>query len=382
LLKFPKHAPKQQVKSRGSLKAITKETCMRGADTSQESLFVLASLDQFVPPDHPLRPIRAMVNAALAGMHERFASMYADAGRESIAPEWLLRSLLLQVLYSIRSERQLIEQLHYNMLFRWFVGLSMEESVWNHSTFSKNRDRIIEGKAIEAFFASILDQAKAAGLLSGEHFSVDGTLIRAWASQASFRPKDGGDDNDNDNFHGQRRANDTHASTTDPESRLYRKAKGQEAHLSYLGHVVSDNRHGLPVAAEVSQAHGTAERECALSLLDTLPAKRRKTLGADKAYDTRDFVSACRLRRVTAHVVQNINPKRGSAIDQRTTRHVGYAISQNARRKQEGVFGWAKRIGGLARPMARGQARMTLRLLLTLSGFNLVRMRNLGVGVT
>jgi len=349
---------------------------MRGLDASQESLFVMKSLDQFVPTDHPLRPIRLMVDEALAAMHELFESMYAEGGRDSIPPEWLLRSLLLQVLYSIRSERQLVDQLHYNMLFRWFVGLSMEEAVWNHSTFSKNRDRIIEAQAIEAFFDGIVAQARSAGLLSGEHFSVDGTLVRAWASHASFRRKDGKDD-DND-FRGEKRANDTHASTTDPDSRLYRKSKGQEAHLSYLGHVLTDNRHGLTVVADVTQANGTAEREAALSMLDQLEADGRKTLGADKAYDTADFVAGCRRRSVTPHVAQN-DTNRSSAIDARTTRHEGYVISQNARRKQEGVFGWAKRIGGLSRTMLRGTPKVRSRFLLTLAGLNLVRLRNLGV---
>lgn len=352
---------------------------MRGLDASQESLFVMKSLDQFVPADHPLRPIRLMANEALSRMHPLFESMYADSGRESIAPEWLLRALLLQVLYSIRSERQLVDQLHYNMLFRWFVGLSMEEAVWNHSTFSKNRDRIIDAKAIEAFFDQIVAQAKTAGLLSGEHFSVDGTLVRAWASHASFRRKDGKDD-DGD-FRGEKRSNDTHASTTDPDGRLYRKSKGQEAHLSYLGHVLTDNRHGLTVVAEVTQANGTAEREAALSMLKQLPGAGRKTLGADKAYDTADFVEGCRAQNTTPHVAQN-DTNRDSAIDARTTRHKGYDISQNARRKQEGVFGWAKRIGGLSRTMLRGTPKVKSRFLLTLAGLNLVRLRNLGVCVT
>lgn len=353
---------------------------MRGTDLSQESLFVMKSLDQFVPGDHPLRPIRAMVNEALVAMHKIFEAMYADGGRESIPPEWLLRSLLLQVLYSIRSERQLVDQLHYNMLFRWFVGLSMEEAVWDHSTFSKNRDRIIEGSAIEEFFEQIVERARHAGLLSGEHFSVDGTLVRAWASQASFRRRDGGDDaGSGKDFHGEKRSNDTHASTTDPESRLYRKSKGQEAHLVYLGHVMTDNRHGLSVAGELTAANGTAERDAALALLDELPGERRKTLGADKAYDTADFVKGCRDRNVTPHVAQN-DTNRKSAIDQRTTRHEGYGISQNARRKQEGVFGWAKRIGGLSRTMLRGTPKVRSRFLLTLAGLNLVRLRNLGVG--
>jgi len=352
---------------------------MRGLDASQESLFVMKSLDQFVPADHPLRPIRQMVNEALDAMHALFEAMYAESGRESIPPEWLLRALLLQVLYSIRSERQLVDQLHYNMLFRWFVGLSMEEAVWNHSTFSKNRDRIIEAQAIETFFDQIVARAKQAGLLSGEHFSVDGTLVRAWASHASFRRQDGKDD-DGD-FRGEKRANDTHASTTDPDSRLYRKSKGQEAHLSYLGHVLTDNRHGLTVVAEVTQANGTAEREAALSMLKQLPGVGRKTLGADKAYDTADFVEGCRAQNTTPHVAQN-DTNRRSAIDARTTRHDGHAISQNARRKQEGVFGWAKRIGGLSRTMLRGTPKVKSRFLLTLAGLNLVRLRNLGVCVT
>ena len=350
---------------------------MRGIDTSQESLFVMSSLDQFVPVDHPLRPIRTMVNDALSSMHETFEAMYADGGRESIPPEWLLRALLLQVLYSIRSERQLVDQLHYNMLFRWFIGMSMEEPVWNHSTFSKNRDRIIGAKAIEELFEHIVAQARDAGLLSGEHFSVDGTLVRAWASQASFRRRDDGND-DGKNFHGDQRTNDTHESTTDPESRLYRKSKGQEAHLSYLGHVMTDNRHGLSVTAELTEARGTAEREAALFLLDQLPGEGRKTLGADKAYDTAGFVAGCRGRRVTPHVAQN-DTNRASAIDARTTRHEGYEVSQNARRKQEGVFGWAKRIGGLSRTMLRGRPKVRSRFLLTLAGLNLVRLRNLGV---
>ena len=356
---------------------------MRGADARQDTLFSYMRLENRIPENHPLRSVREMVDRALLQMNRRFEELYAEGGRPSIAPERLLRGLLLQVLYTVRSERLLMEQLDYNLLFRWFVGLSGDEPVWDHSTFSKNRDRLLEADIARELFAAVIAQAREAQLLSDEHFSVDGTLIDAWASQKSLRRRDGGDEppgagrNPDRDFHGERRSNETHVSSTDPQSLLYRKSKSQPAKLSYLGHALMENRHGLVVDAQVTPAHGRAEREAGLQMLERLPGERRCTVGADKLYDTQGFVAAARDLTVTPHVAQNTARPGGSAIDARTTRHSGYAISQRARKLVEEVFGWSKDIGLLRRPKLRGQSNIEFAALLTFTGYNLVRMRNL-----
>ncbi len=357
---------------------------MRGADSKQEAMFSYVSPEERVPAKHPLRPIRAMISEALAQMDRRFEKLYSQTGRPSIAPERLIRALLLQVLYSIRSERLLVDQLEYNLLFRWFVGLWVDEPVWDHSTFSKNRDRLLEADIARELFDAIVEQARMADLLSDEHFSVDGTMIEAWASHKSFRPKDGsggsggsGGRNDARDFRGEQRTNDTHACTSDPEAKLYRKSAGTTSKLAYLGHAVSENRNGLIVAAQVTQASGTAERSAAIDMLGELCGPRRCTLAADKGYDTREFVRQTRELNVTPHVAQNIERRGGSAINARTTRHVGYALSIKAHKRIEESFGWAKDIGLLRRPKMRGRRKIEFATLLTFTGYNLVRMRNL-----
>jgi transposase len=355
---------------------------MRGRDGYNESLFSTVRLEDFVPADHPLRPIRAWINEALAKLDERFSAMYeADikGGRPSIAPEKLVRAMLLQVLYSVRSERQLVEQINYNLLFRWFVGLAIEDTVWNHSVFSKNRDRLIEHDVVIALFNTTVDMAQSKGLLSGEHFSVDGTLIKAWASHKSMRRKDGSDDGrPPEDWRGERRSNETHESKTDPESRLYRKSNAAPALPSYLGHVVTDNRHGLVVNVQATQATGTAEREAALVMLrESVAHNRRITVGADKAYDVKGFVKACRDIKVTPHVAQNLSANGGSALDTRTTRYIGYEISQRCRKRIEQCFGWGKVIGPLRQVMVRRLYKVDHLLTLTMTAYNLTRLRTL-----
>jgi transposase len=357
---------------------------MRGADTKQEGMFSYVSPESRIPTNHPLRPIRAIVAEALAAMDRKLETLYCQNGRPSIAPERLIRALLLQVLYTIRSERLLVEQLEYNLLFRWFVGLSVDEPVWDHSTFSKNRDRLFGADIARDLFESIIGQARVAGLLSDEHFSVDGTIIQAWASQRSFRPKDGSDDppsggsrNGARDFHGEHRTNETHASSTDPEAQLYKKSRGSSSKLAYLGHAVSENRHGLIVEMRVTPANGTAERSAALEMIDSIGGDTRCTVAADKAYDTRDFVAKMRQINATPHVAQNIERNGGSAIDERTTRHAGYASSLKARKMIEEAFGWSKDIGLLRRPKFRGRRKIEFAALLTFTGYNLVRMRSL-----
>jgi transposase len=351
---------------------------MRGADISQNALFVTVTVEDFVPSDHPLRALRDLINEALKDLDGLFGSIYADAGRESIPPERLVRALLLQVLYTIRSERQLMEQVRYNMLYRWFVGLTMDDDVWSHSTFSKNRDRLLAHDVVGELFQTVVEMARTRGLLSDEHFSVDGTLIQAWASHKSFRPKDegpgGAGRNDERDFHGEERKNDTHHSVTDPDARLYRKSAGTGAVLCYQGHSVMENRHGLIVQAKVSPASGTAERDTALELLKALPGSRRKTVGGDKGYDVESFVADCREARITAHVAAK---KKGSAVDQRTQRHAGYAVSQKIRKRIEEVFGWNKSIGLLRQVKQRGLARVDALFQFGMLSWNLVRMRNI-----
>ena len=358
---------------------------MRGEDRQQGAIFSYVAPEQRIPADHPLRTVRAMVDAVLGEMSGLFDGMYATHGRPSIPPEQLLRALVLQVLYTVRSERLLMEQLDYNLLFRWFVGLSMDERVWDASTFSKNRQRLLDQEIAQFFFLHVVDQARTQGLLSDEHFTVDGTLIQAWASHKSMRPTDEKpadrpppDDPGNPtvDFHGERRQNATHQSTTDPDARLAKKGKGYEAKLSYRGHVLTENRHGLVVGAEVTLATGTAEREAALAMLTTIPGGQRVTLGGDKGYDTQDFVARSRQLGVTPHVAQNTTNRR-SAIDARTTRHAGYGVSQRLRKRVEEVFGWMKTIGLQRQTRHRGQARVGWQFLFTAAVYNLVRMRNL-----
>lgn len=356
---------------------------MRGSDGMQESLFTVARLEDFVPGDHPLRAIAELVNKALGRLNELFNEIYAGHGRPSIPPEKLMRALLLQVFYSVRSERQICEQLRYNLLFRWFVGLAIDDAVWDHSVFSKNRDRLLEHAVVEAFFTEVMGLADAKGLLSREHFSVDGTLIQAWASHKSFKPKDGGDDqlppapgrNADTNWRGKPRANDTHESTTDPQARLYRKSGNTGAILCYQGHVLMENRSGLVVGAVVTQADGKAERAAALAMLDTVPGRGPKTLGADKGYDMKDFVAACRERKVTPHLaIHDTRSFGGSLLDRRTTRHPGYALSQVVRKRIEEHFGWAKTIGRIRQTVFRGVRRVDQQFKLTMTASNLVRL--------
>lgn len=343
-------------------------------------MFSYVSPESRIPSDHPLRATREMTNRALSQLDRKFRALYSQTGRPSVAPEQLLRALLIQVLYSIRSERMLMEQLEYNLLFRWFVGLEMDDPVWDVTVFTKNRDRLLRGDVAEAFFQAVLSEARSAGLLSDEHFTVDGTLIEAWASHKSFRPRDeeGGDgpQPSERDFHGERRRNDTHASTTDPEAKLFRKGQGKEAKLCFMGHVLTENRNGLVVACEVTQATGTAEREASIRMLKRVRRARRATLGGDKGYDTAAHVAELRKLSVTPHVAQNAK-NRKSAIDHRTTTHPGYAISQIKRKRVEQVFGWGKVIGPTRKSKHRGVDRVDWMFRFTQAAYNLIRTRTL-----
>ena len=352
---------------------------MRGDDQQQFGVFSYVSLEERIPQDHPLRPIRKTVDQIFSAMSKEFDGLYAKTGRPSIAPERLLRALLLQIFYSVRSERMLMEQLSYNLLFRWFVGLEMDEPVWNHAVFSKNRERLLNQEVARAFFTRVLAQAKPQ--LSDEHFTVDGTLIEAWASQKSFQKKDGGEGDGGAQFHGEKRTNDTHESKTDRDARLYRKGKGQEARLGYLGHVLMENRNGLIVDAMVTRADGTAERDAALIMVHRKWRKNRRwgpratiSVGADKAYDTRDFVATLRDMGVRPHVSQNLKRSGGSAIDHRTTRHNGYQISQSKRPLIEKAFGWMKQTGGMRKTKLRGLWKVGWQFLMTAAALNLWRL--------
>ena len=348
---------------------------MRGPESSQSAMFSYVSLEERIPESHPLREIRSMTDAALKRLSRRFGSLYAKTGRPSVPPEQLLRGLLLQALYTIRSERQLMEQLEYNLLFRWFVGLSMDDQVWSATVYTKNRDRLLHGDVAQAFFTAVIAQAEETGLLSAEHFTVDGTLIEAWASHKSFQRKDGKDDDgDGTNFHGSRRKNETHESKTDPDSRLFRKGYGKEAKLNYMGHVLMENRNGLVVDARLTQATGRAEWEAALEMAKRIPGQRRVTLGADKGYDTPDLVESLRELGITPHVARK---KSGGGIDDRTTRHVGYEISQLKRKLVEPVFGWLKVVGNLRKTRHRGRPKVGWMFLFGLAAYNLVRIGNL-----
>ena len=357
---------------------------MRGGDSQQGHMWSYLQPEQRVPQDHPLRPIRAMVDQALKDLSPRFALLYSHTGRPSIPPEQLLRALLLQAFYSVRSERQLMEQLDYNLLFRWFVGLSMDDPIWDPTVFTKNRDRLLQGDIAQAFFAAVLSQAREANLVSAEHFTVDGTLLEAWASHKSFRPKDDptpptDDDPGNPtvDFRGEKRSNTTHQSTTDPDAQLVRKSRGQAASLAYRGHVLMENRSGLVIGAQATQVVGASEPTTALALAATIPGNHRVTLGGDKGYDTAAFVTGCRALAITPHVAQNSTDYRGSAIDSRTTRHPGYPVSQRCRKRVEEVFGWLKTIGQLRKLHHRGTALVSWLFTLRTTAYNLIRMRNL-----
>jgi len=356
---------------------------MRGADERSEGLFSYVSCEARVPADHPLRSIRAIMDEALEGLSAEFARIYSHTGRPSVPPEKLLRALLLQAFYSIRSERQLMEQLDYNLLFRWFVGLSLDAPVWDATVFTKNRDRLLEGDVARAFLAAVLGQPQVQALLSQEHFSVDGTLIEAWASMKSFKPKDGsseegpgGGRNAERDFRGEKRGNATHASTTDPEARLYRKSSGQAAKLCFMGHLLMENRHGLVVDTELTRAAGWAERATAVAMAEDLPGGGRKTLAADKGYDSAALVNELRRHGVTPHVAQNTTNRR-SAIDRRTTRHPGYAKSQRTRKRIEEAFAWIKTVGGLRKTRHRGRDRVGWFFTLTAAAYNLIRLPKL-----
>ena len=362
---------------------------MRGDRREEDELFSYVALEDRVPANHPLRVIRRFVDPILAELSPRFDAIYAKTGRPSIPPEQLMRALLLQVLYTVRSERMLCEQLQYNLLFRWFVGLGMDGQVWVPTVFTKNRDRLLQGEIAEAFFAAVLAEARRRGWLSDDHFTVDGTLLEAWASHKSFEPKTDRPNTDrrrrrrakgrnpNRNFRGEERSNDTHESRTDPDARLAKKGKGHESKLAYQANVLMENRNGLIVDTEVMIASGTAEREAALHMLERLPPRtRRRTLGGDRGYDTQDFVREVRERNVTPHVAQNDSGRR-SAIDERTTRHDGYAISQRKRKLVEQIFGWDKTVGLLRKLRHRGIRLVSWMFTFTNAAYNLVRMRTL-----
>ena len=375
---------------------------MRGADGQSGKLFSYLSPESLVPQEHPLRAIRLLVNAALERLSPAFSRIYADSGRPSIPPEKLLRALLLQALFTVRSERQLMQQITYNMLFRWFVGLAMDAPVWDVTVFTKNRDRLLEGDIARGFLAAILADPQVTPLLSSEHFSVDGTLIEAWAelakvppasaggmpaegSMKSFRPKDGSGEppgpgrNGDRDFRGEKRSNETHASTTDPDARLFKKAAGQASRRCHMGHALMENRNGLVVDATLTTATGTAEREAAIAMVGDLPEGGRITLGGDKAYDTQDFVAEMRRLGVTPHVSQNSKGRR-SAIDGRTTRHAGYAVSVRVRKRIEEVFGWIKTVAGLRKTRHRGTVRVGWMFTFAAAAYNLVRIPNLLAG--
>jgi transposase len=360
---------------------------MRGADQQQSHIFSYLSPEQRVRKDHPLRAVRAMVDEVLARLSPQFAAMYASVGRPSIAPEKLLRAQLLQMLYSVRSERLLMEEIDYSMLFRWFIGLNLDDEVWDATVFTKNRDRLLEADVAKEFLAQVVEKARSQGWASEEHFTVDGSLLEAWAGAKSFQPKDKKqappDDPGNPtvNFRGEKRSNQTHESKTDPEALLARKGEGKESKLSYTGNLLVENRNGLIVDAEVFQANGTAERDAALIMLEKLRGRQTVTVGGDKGFDTRDFVKECRHLWVTPHVAQNDARPGGSAIDGRTTRHSGYAVSQRKRKRIEECFGWLKTIALMRKVRHRGVRKVDWIFTFACAAYNLVRMRNLAAAV-
>ena len=360
---------------------------MRGADTKQAMMFSMLSPEKRVPSNHPLRAVKALADAALAELSPVFSEMYSAVGRPSIPPERLLKASLLMALYTLRSERMFCEQLDYNLLFRWFLDMNMDEESFVPTVFTKNRERLMKHDVASKFFGTIVEQARKAGLMSDEHFTVDGTLIEAWASLKSFQRKDQkpGDKpppddpgNPTVDFHGEKRSNETHESKTDPEARLARKGKGKEAKLAYSQHALMENRNGLLVELQIAPANGTAERETAIAMMDEhLPGDDRITLAGDKGYDTRDFIAQCRERNVTPHVAQNIGPRRGSAIDGRTTRHAGYSVSQVIRKRVEEIFGWTKTVANFRKTRFRGLERTQLASYLVGAAYNLMRMGRL-----
>jgi transposase len=370
---------------------------MRGSDARSGSLFSYVDLEERIPAKHPLRLIKAIVDDVLVSLDADFAALYEGTGRSSVAPERLLRASLLQAFYSVRSERQLMEQIDYNLLFRWFVGLGIDDPVWDHSTFSKNRDRLLDADVAAKFLEAVLRHKKVRRFLSDDHFSVDGTLVEAWASLKSFRARDGSDEppasgrNGERNFRGEARSNDTHESTTDPDAKLLRKGNGQPAKLCFMGHALMENRNGLVVEAHLGEASGTAEREAALDMITrhapgscrrASSARRRITLGADKGYDAASFIADLRRMAVTPHIARNdavtkTGKRRRSAIDGRTTRHQGYAVSQRVRKRIEEAFGWAKTIGGMAKTKLRGTPRNAFKFTLTMAAYNLIRLPRL-----
>jgi len=354
---------------------------MRGDDERQGAMWSYVGAEDRIPADHPLRAMRKLTDPILRELSPVFERLYSKTGRPSVPPERLLRALLLQLLYTIRSERLLMEQLDYNILFRWFVGLGMDDAIWTPTVFTKNRDRLLEGDIAEKFFEKVLEQARAQKLLSDDHFTVDGTLIEAWAGHKSFKPKDekrpktpSDPGNPAVDFRGQKRANDTHASTTDPESRLYRKSNGEASKLCFVGHVLMENRNGLAVNSRVTQATGRAEHEAVLEMAQEIPGSGRVTIGADKNYDCRSVVQGCRDLGVTPHVAQKVSH---GAIDARTVRHPGYLISQRKRKRVEEIFGWLKTIGLMRKTRHRGTRRVGWMFTFALAAYNLVRMRNL-----
>lgn len=358
---------------------------MRGEESGQVEAFSYIPLESRVPQDHPLRRIRALVEEVLKGLNRKLDGLYSPTGRPSIPPEKLLKALLLQVLYTIRSEGQLIEHLRYNLLYRWFVGLAPDDRVWDETVFSKNRDRLLAGEIAESFFEAVLGEAQKRGLVSDEHFTVDGTLVEAWASLKSFQrkgskkaPPPGDPGNPTVDFTGEKRTNDTHESTTDPESKLYTKALRQTPRLSYMGHVLMENRNGLAVASEVTQASFRGEMDAALQMIQDLDGEHRKTLGADKHYDQEWFCEELREQAITPHMAQNLHVRRfKSAVDGRATRHEGYGISQRKRKLVEEIFGWLKTIGLIRRPHFRGKRKIRFVFTFALAVYNLLRISNL-----
>jgi len=360
---------------------------MRGVETKQSTMLSLLSPEHRVPKKHPLRGVKELADGALGELSAVFDEMYSAVGRPSIPPERLLKASLLMALYTVRSERLFCEQLDYNLLFRWFLDMNMDEKGFDPTVFTKNRERLLKHEVASKFFRAIVEQARAAGLMSDEHFTVDGTLIEAWASLKSFHRKDDkpGDrpppddpGNPTVDFHGEKRSNETHESKTDPEAQLARKGKGKEAKLAYSQHALMENRHGLLVELRIATANGTAERDMAISMLDDcLPGTERITLGGDKGYDTRDFIERCKERRVTPHVAQNISARRSSAIDGRTTRHPGYAVSQVIRKRVEEIFGWAKTVGNFRKTRYRGLRRTQLASYMVGAAYNLLRIAKL-----
>lgn len=364
---------------------------MRGIDTKQQVFFSFRSIEDRIPQDHPIRPLKKLVDYGLDKLSKDFDEIYSSIGRDSIPPEQLMRALLIQIFFSIRSERQLIEQLDYNMMFRWFVGLNLDDAVWHHSTFSKNRDRLLEGEIAQRFFEEVLAIAKQNGLVSQEHFTVDGTLLEAWASHKSFQPKDNSSDDDDQqmgkgsgknpdvDFRKQKRSNATHESKTDPDARLARKSKRTGAQLSYMGHALMENRNGLVVDVRVTHATGKAEEEAAASMAAAIKGKKRVTLAGDKGYDADELLRELRDMGVTPHIAANTHERRTSSIDQRTTRHEGYQISQKKRKLVEQIFGWSKTVGALRKLKHRGLEIVGSVTVMNLTAYNLIRIRNLAM---